>query len=82
MLGVPTTPTPGHDTNDCWALKNKVKDLINVKEIEFDPHETPNVIISPIPKHDQGINVVDDVLKLYLLCLFKQLLSCQTLLFH
>ena len=27
----------GHDTNDCWALKNKVQDLIEAKEIEFDP---------------------------------------------
>ena len=28
--------SPGHDTNDCWALKNKVQDLIEAKEIEFD----------------------------------------------
>ena len=34
----------GHDTNDCWDLKNKVRDLIEAKEIEFDPPETPNVI--------------------------------------
>ena len=54
--------SPGHDTNDCWALKNKVQDLIDAKEIEFDPPETPNVITAPMPKHDQGINVVDDVL--------------------
>ena len=23
----------GHDTNNCWALKNKVQDLIEAKEI-------------------------------------------------
>ena len=28
--------SPGHDTNNCWALKNKVQDLIEAKEIEFD----------------------------------------------
>ena len=28
---------PGHDTKNCWALKNKVQDLIEEKEIEFDP---------------------------------------------
>ena len=54
--------SPGHDTNDCWALKNKVQDLIEAKEIEFYPPETLNVITAPIPKHGQGINVVDDVL--------------------
>ena len=43
-------------------MKNKVQDLIDAKEIEFDPLETPNVIIAPMPKHDKGINVVDDVL--------------------
>ena len=41
----------GHDTNDCWALKNKVQDLVEAKEIEFDPPETPNVIMKQIPKH-------------------------------
>ena len=29
--------SPGHDTNDCWALKNKAQDLIEEKVIEFDP---------------------------------------------
>ena len=28
--------SPGHDTNNCWALKNKVQDLIDTKEIEFE----------------------------------------------
>ena len=52
--------SPGHDTNDCWALKNKVQDLINAKEIEFDPPEMPNVITAPMPTHGQGINAIDD----------------------
>ena len=52
--------SPGHDTNDCQALKNKVKDLIDVKEIEFDPPETPNVITAPIPKHGRGVNAVEE----------------------
>ena len=49
----------GHDTNDCWALRNKVQDLIKAKEIEFDAPENPNVITAPMPKHGCGINVVD-----------------------
>ena len=52
--------SPGHDTNDCWALKNKVQDLIEVKEIEFDPPETHNVITAPMPKHGQGVNAIDN----------------------
>ena len=28
--------SPCHDTNNCWALKNKVQDLLEAKEIEFD----------------------------------------------
>ena len=29
----------GHDTNDCWALKYKIQNLIDAKEIEFGPPE-------------------------------------------
>ena len=52
--------SPGYDINDCCALKNKVQDLIEANEIEFDAHEIPNVITAPIPKHDCGVNVVDN----------------------
>ena len=41
----------GHDTNDCWALKYKIQNMIDAKEIEFDPPETPNVITTPLPNH-------------------------------
>ena len=50
---------PGHDTNDCWALRNKVQDLIEAKEIDFDALEKPNVITAPMPKHGRGVNAVD-----------------------
>ena len=52
--------SPGHDTNNCWALRNKVQDLIEAKEIEFDAPEKPNVITAPMPKHDQGVNAIGD----------------------
>ena len=32
--------SPGHSTDDCFVLKNKVQDLIDAKEIEFGPPET------------------------------------------
>ncbi|KAI5422655.1 uncharacterized protein LOC127076396 isoform X2 [Lathyrus oleraceus] len=52
--------SPGHDTNDCWSLKNKIQDMIDAGEIEFDPPETPNVITAPMPNHDKTVNAVDD----------------------
>ena len=42
------------------GILNKVQDLIEEKEIEFDDPEIPNVITTPMPKHDRGVNVVDD----------------------
>ena len=36
--------------------------MIDNKEIEFDPLETPNVIIAPMLKHDKGISAFDDVI--------------------
>ena len=43
--------SPRHDTNNCWVLKYKIQNMINAKEIEFDPPETPNVITALFPKH-------------------------------
>ena len=43
--------SPGHDTNNCWALKNKVQDMIDSKEVEFDPPGAPNVITTSMPNH-------------------------------
>ena len=51
--------SPGHDTNDSWALRNKIHDLIKSKEIEFDAQEKPNVITAPMPKHNCGVNAID-----------------------
>ena len=43
--------SPGHDTNNCRALKNKIQDMIDAKEVEFDPPGAPNVITAPMPNH-------------------------------
>ncbi|XP_058739769.1 uncharacterized protein LOC131611966 [Vicia villosa] len=32
--------SPGHYTNNCWTLKNKIQDLINDGETKFNPLET------------------------------------------
>ena len=38
--------SPGHNTDDCWTLKNKIQDLIDAKEIEFEEPETPKFVIT------------------------------------
>ena len=43
--------SPEHDTDSCWTLKNKIQDLIDSKEIGFDPPETPNMITAPMTNH-------------------------------
>ena len=35
--------------------------MIDNKEIEIDPSETPNMITAPMPKYEKGISVIDDV---------------------
>ena len=52
--------SPDHDTNNCWALKNKIQDLIEAKEIEFDVPEKPNVISSPMPRHGHNTNAIEE----------------------
>ena len=42
----------GHDTDNCWVLKNKVQDLIDAEEIEFGAPEKP--------KHDAWVNTIGD----------------------
>ena len=49
----------GHETDQCWALKNKIQDLIDNKTIDFYPPLTPNVIIAPMPKHGKDFNEVN-----------------------
>ena len=35
--------------------------MIDAKEIEFDPPETPNLITAPMPRHGKCINSIDNV---------------------
>ena len=43
--------SPRHDTNNCWALKNKIQDIIDAKEIKFNPLEAHSMITAPMPNH-------------------------------
>src|SRR3954466_10693647 len=45
--------SPGHDTNSCWPLKNKIQDMIDAGEIEFNHPRTPMVITAPMHNHDK-----------------------------
>ena len=50
--------SPGHTTDDCWALRNKVQDLIDAKEIQFEVPERLNVVTAPMPQH--RVNAVEE----------------------
>ena len=52
--------SPGRSTDDCWALRNMVQDLIDAKEMQFEAPERPNVVTAPMPQH--GVNAVEDKL--------------------
>ena len=40
------------------ALRNKVQDLIDAKEIQFEAPERPNVVTAPMPQH--GVNAMEE----------------------
>ena len=37
-----------------------MQDLIDAKEIKVEAPEKPNVITAPMPKHDAGVNAIED----------------------
>ena len=43
--------SPGHDTADCWALKNKVQDLINEGVVDFTQVGQAEVFCHPYKMH-------------------------------
>ncbi|XP_019426907.1 PREDICTED: uncharacterized protein LOC109335214 [Lupinus angustifolius] len=50
----------GHSIEHCRALKYKVQQLINTKQLVFEEN-TPDVDRNPLPNHgNQGVNVVED----------------------
>ncbi|XP_058774215.1 uncharacterized protein LOC131648479 [Vicia villosa] len=52
----------GHNVDNCWALRNKVQDMIEAGEIEFEALENPNVITAPMTKHDKTVNAIMDTI--------------------
>ena len=50
--------SPGHSIDDCWALRNKVQDLIDAKEVQFEAPEKPNMVTTPMPNH--GVIAIGD----------------------
>jgi len=52
--------TGGHSTENCWALKHKVQELINAKWLSFKKGD-PNVGNNPFPRHgNTTVNTVED----------------------
>ena len=52
--------SPRHDTDQSWALKCMIQDLVENKTIDFDPPPTQNVIVAPMPNHGKGVNAIED----------------------
>ncbi|XP_050876807.1 uncharacterized protein LOC127080532 [Lathyrus oleraceus] len=51
----------GHDMENYWALKYKVKELLDSKAIQFTPGNGPNVIQNPMSAHvGPIINVMEE----------------------
>ena len=42
---------PGHDTNECWALKNKIQDLIDEGALEFTQDGQAEFFYHPSKAH-------------------------------
>ena len=43
--------SPGHDTDDCWALKNKIQDLIYEGVLEFTQDGHAEFFCNPSKTH-------------------------------
>ena len=39
---------PGHDTNNCWALKNRIQDLIDEGALEFTQDDQLELFYHPL----------------------------------
>ncbi|KAI3443225.1 uncharacterized protein J3R85_000148 [Psidium guajava] len=42
---------PGHDMDECFALKNRIQDLLESKAFTFQDNQQPNVQNNPLPDH-------------------------------
>ncbi|XP_031378296.1 uncharacterized protein LOC116193693 [Punica granatum] len=42
---------PGHTTDNCWKLRERIQQLIDDKQLTFNAVEPPNVQSSPLPDH-------------------------------
>ncbi|XP_031375657.1 uncharacterized protein LOC116190138 [Punica granatum] len=42
---------PGHTTDDCWKLREKIQAMIDGKQLTFNAVKPPNVQVNPLPDH-------------------------------
>ncbi|PKI47568.1 hypothetical protein CRG98_032043 [Punica granatum] len=40
---------PGHTLDTCWRLRDKIQEMINMKQISFNEAKLPNVRVNPLP---------------------------------
>ncbi|PKI41143.1 hypothetical protein CRG98_038466 [Punica granatum] len=44
----------GHTLDDCWALRNRIQEMIDTRQISFNEVKPPNVRANPLPDHGSG----------------------------
>ena len=49
-----------HFTDNCWRLRNKIQDLVDMKLVQLDFVDAPRlkVITNPLPDHRLVINMI------------------------
>ena len=85
--------SPGHDTNSCWALKNKIQDLIDEGVLEFT-QDCQTEFFYPQSNIEAARHIVwsdkfrkgsFEIIWIFIcnfFCWLKHLLLCQTLFSH
>ncbi|PKI64502.1 hypothetical protein CRG98_015065 [Punica granatum] len=42
---------PGHTTDNCWKLRERIQQMIDVKQLTFNAVKPPNMQVNPLPDH-------------------------------
>ncbi|PKI52581.1 hypothetical protein CRG98_027009 [Punica granatum] len=46
---------PGHTTDDCWKLREKIQEMIKKRQLSFNASKPPNVQVNPLLDHGSSL---------------------------
>ncbi|PKI61879.1 hypothetical protein CRG98_017777 [Punica granatum] len=58
---------PGHTTDNCWRLREKIQDMIDAKQISFNEIRPSNVQANPLPDHGSSSGPTVNMIGAYFL---------------